>query len=298
MANTVTASAVENKKVKVKKNSQTKEVLRRLAKNKSAMFGLVVIVLLSLVAIFAPLIAPYSPTALDYYNIRQGPSLQHLFGTDSLGRDIFSRICYGAKWSLSLGLLATIFSSVIGIVIGLIAGYFGGMTDNIIMRLMDIIQAIPGILLAIIVSTVLGPGFFNTVLAMSVGSVPMTVRMLRAQVMSIRKEDYLEAATSINCSKWRIMLRHIFPNSYSPLLVSATMGIGNTIMSAAGLSYLGLGIQEPMPEWGAILSSATNYVRDCPYMAFFPGLVIAITVLAFNLFGDGLRDALDPKLKN
>ncbi len=292
-----TASAAPAKKKKEKRQTQGGEVMRRLFSDKAAMVGLIMFLILVFIAVFAPLITHYGPSDMDYSAIRQAPCRGHIFGTDSLGRDIYTRICYGAKWSLLLGLLSVIFSTVIGIVIGLVSGFFGRAVDMVIMRIMDIIQAIPGILLAIIISTVLGTGFFNTVLAMSIGSIPMTVRMLRAQVMSIREEDYVEAAESINCSKWRIMLRHIFPNSYSPLLVSATMGIGNTIMSAAGLSYLGLGIQEPMPEWGAILSSATAYIRDCPYMMIFPGVFIAVTVLALNLFGDGLRDALDPRLK-
>lgn len=289
------------RKVKItkeKKNTQFKAVMKRLRKNKLAMFGLIVIILFLLMAVFAPVIAPHNYAEMNMAKMHQGPSSEYWFGTDELGRDIFSRIIYGSRYSLSLGLISVIVGNVIGIAIGSIAGYFGGATDTVIMRLIDIIQSIPSMLLAVIISTVLGPGFVNTILAMSIGGIPMAVRLIRAQIMSIRKEEYLEAATSINCSKARIIVRYLLPNSYSPLLVSATMGIGNTIMSAAALSYIGLGIQPPFAEWGAMLSGARDFLRQYPHELIFPGLFIMITVLALNLFGDGLRDAMDPKLKN
>lgn len=295
---TSTATATVKTEIKVKKQGQMAAVFKRLKRNKMAMLGLVIIGLLALTAIFAPVLAPHGYADMNLKNMHAAPSLQHWFGTDELGRDIFSRILYGSRYSLSLGILAVLLSNFIGIIIGSAAGYFGGMTDNIILRIMDIVQSIPGMLLAIVISTVLGAGFTNTIIAMSIGGVPMTVRLLRASIMGIRKEEYLEAATAINCGRVRIMSRHIFPNSYSPLLVSATMGIGNTIMQAAALSYIGLGVQPPMAEWGAMLSAARGYIRDYPHEIIFPGLCIMITVLAFNMFGDGLRDAMDPKLKN
>ncbi len=296
MTKEMTAAVAEP--AKVRKESQAAAVFKRLRKNKMAMIGLGIIIILILAAVFAPLLAPYSYADMDLKIMHSGPSAAHWFGTDELGRDILSRILYGARYSLSLGILSVLLSNAIGIILGSVAGYFGGMADNIILRIMDIVQSIPGMLLAIVISTVLGAGFSNTIIAMSIGGIPMTIRLLRASIMGIRKQEYLEAATAINCGKVRIMAKHIFPNSYSPLLVSATMGIGNTIMQAAALSYIGLGVQPPAAEWGAMLSAARSYIRDCPHEIIFPGLCIALTVLAFNMFGDGLRDAMDPKLKN
>ena len=220
-----------------------------------------------------------------------------LCGTDEMGRDIFSRLLYGGRASLSLGFLATIISTIIGMFIGSVVGYFGGVVDTVVMRFVDILQAIPGILLAIAISACLGSGFVNTIIALSIGGIPMTVRLLRGSIMGVRKMEYLEAAQTINCSVPRLIIKHILPNSISPIIVSVTMGIGNTILMAASLSYIGLGVQPPTPEWGAMLSAARTYMRDYPHMVLFPGLAIAIVVLSLNMLGDGLRDALDPKLK-
>jgi peptide/nickel transport system permease protein len=283
---------------KTKKTSETAEIFRRFKRNLLAMIGSVVLLCLVLLALLAPLIAPYNYAAMDMTGMHASPSMEHWFGTDQLGRDILSRIIYGSRFSLSLGILAMLVSSAVGIVFGSLAGYFGGKVDNIVLRFFDIVQSIPGMLLAIVISTVLGAGFINTVLAMSIGGIPMVVRLLRASILRIRKEEYLEAAVSVNCSTLRIIFRYVFPNSYSPLLVSATMGIGNTIMGSAALSFIGLGVQPPLAEWGAMLSGARGYIRDYPHEIIFPGLFIMITVLAFNFIGDGLRDAMDPKLKN
>lgn len=280
------------------KESQFMAVLKRLKKNKMAMLGLVILIVLVLMAVFAPWITRFPYEEMHVLDKHQTPNATYWFGTDELGRDIFSRIVYGARYSLSLGILAILVSNAIGIVIGAIAGYVGGTTDNILMRLLDIFQAIPGMLLGVIISSVLGAGFTNTILAMAIGNIPMSVRLLRGQVLSIRKQEYLEAAEAINCTRSRIIIRHVLPNSYAPLLVSATMGIGNTIMAAASLSFIGLGIQPPTPEWGAMLTAAKGFFRDHPHEMLFPGLFIMLTVLALNMFGDGLRDALDPKLKN
>lgn len=280
------------------KESQFMAVLKRLKKNKMAMLGLVILIVLVLMAVFAPWITRFPYEEMHVLDKHQTPNATYWFGADELGRDIFSRIVYGARYSLSLGILAILVSNAIGIVIGAIAGYVGGTTDNILMRLLDIFQAIPGMLLGVIISSVLGAGFTNTILAMAIGNIPMSVRLLRGQVLSIRKQEYLEAAEAINCTRSRIIIRHVLPNSYAPLLVSATMGIGNTIMAAASLSFIGLGIQPPTPEWGAMLTAAKGFFRDHPHEMLFPGLFIMLTVLALNMFGDGLRDALDPKLKN
>jgi len=288
---------VEANPPRIKRQSEFIVVSRRLSKNSSAVIGFVVAAVLVLMAIFAPLVAPYPPAKQDLAHTRQAPSAQHIMGTDELGRDIFSRIVWGSRYSLSIGFLAVVIGTAIGMLFGAIAGYFGGVVDDIVMRLMDVLQSIPGILLVITVSVVLGPGFFNTLLALSIGGIPMGCRLTRASVLGVRHQEYLEAATSINASTPRIILRHVLPNSFAPVLVSATMSIGNIIMMAAMLSFIGLGVQAPTPEWGSMISGGRNLIRSCPWMVTFPGIFIMLTVLALNLFGDGLRDALDPKLK-
>lgn len=297
MANSAAATANTTTKVRKKKESQFSLVMKRLSKNRLAMAGLVIILILFLLAIISPWIMPYPYEEMNMAERFASPSLKHLCGTDEMGRDIFSRLLYGARASLSLGFLATIISTVIGMIIGSIVGYFGGAVDTVVMRLVDILQAIPGILLAIAISACLGSGFMNTIVALSIGGIPMTVRLLRGSIMGVRKMEYLEAAQTINCSVPRTIIKHILPNSISPIIVSVTMGIGNTILMAASLSYIGLGVQPPTPEWGAMLSAARTYMRDYPHMVLFPGIAIALVVLSLNMLGDGLRDALDPKLK-
>ena len=263
------ATATARPKVKAKKNSEFLRVMRQLAKNKAAVIGLIIFVIEVIVAILAPVIAPYDYTAMDMMNCFATPSLAHPFGCDDMGRDIFSRVLIGARYSISSGVLATGLALVIGMAIGAVAGFFGGWVDNIVMRLLDIIQAIPGM-----------------------------ARMLRAQMLKVRENEYIEAATSINCSRMRIVMSHLLPNCMSPMIVQATMGVAQTITLCAGLSFIGLGVQPPTPEWGAMLAAARQFIRQAPHLVIFPGVAIAITVLALNLMGDGLRDALDPKLKN
>lgn len=281
-----------------RKEGQFTQVMRRLSKNKSAMFGLFLIILLVLVAIFAEWIMPYDYAKMDIMNKYAGVSWKHIFGCDELGRDIFSRCLYGARASLSLGLLPCLISTLVGTVLGSLVGYFGGWVDTVVMRLLDILQAIPGMLLSIAISAALGPGFVNTIIALSIGGVPMTVRLLRGSILTVRKQEYIEAAEKINCSKFQVITSHILPNSIAPLIVSVTMGIGNTILQAASLSYIGLGVQPPTPEWGAMLSAGKAVVMKHPHLCLFPGLCIMLVVLSFNMLGDGLRDAMDPKLKN
>ena len=292
MLNTVTAT-----KRKHKKQSEFARVMKQLSKNKVAMLGLIILIVEILMATFAPLIAPYGYAEMDFMKTFAGPSAQHPFGCDDMGRDIFTRVLYGGRYSISIGIIAIAIATVIGIVIGAIAGYFGGQVDNVIMRILDVVQAIPGMLLMIVISAVLGPGFMNTIIALSVSSISGMARMLRAQVMKERGAEYIEAAQSINCSKPKIIFMHLLPNCISPLIVQATMGVAQTITLAAGLSFIGLGVQPPLPEWGAMLSAARAFIRQSPHLVIFPGLAIAVTVLALNLLGDGLRDALDPKLK-
>ena len=273
------------------------QTIRRLRTNSTAMFGLIVLALLILLSVFAPVIAPYHYTEMDMLQLNAAPSLKHLFGTDSLGRDILSRLIYGGRYSIFLGFSASVLSMAAAIVLGSLAGYFGGWVDNVVLRICDVVQAIPGILLSIVISAVLGPGFFNTILALAIGGIPSGIRLTRAQILSVRSEEYLEAAASLNCSSMRIMFRHILPNILSPLIVGFTMGIGNTIMLASSLSFIGLGVQPPAPEWGAMLSAGRDYIRNYPWQIIFPGIFVFVSVLSINLFGDGLRDALDPKMK-
>lgn len=284
-------------KKKRKKQSQFMMVMWRLSQNKTAMFGLIVFLLIVLSAIFAPLIAPYSPTEMNMKAAFAAPSREHLMGCDNMGRDMFSRLLYGGRYSLALGLSSAAIGAFGGIILGCLSGYFGGWVDNLVMRLADVLQSIPGNLLSIVISTVLGAGVGNTILALCIAGIAPASRMLRARILSERQAEYLEAAESINCSKVRIMFKHLLPNTISPLIVNITMGIGAKITAAAGLSYIGLGVQPPTPEWGALLSSGKTFIRVYPHLLFWPGVFIAITILAINLFGDGLRDAMDPKLK-
>jgi ABC-type dipeptide/oligopeptide/nickel transport system permease subunit len=282
----------------IEKTSLLLETLQRMVKGPGAKVGTVLFVLIVLACVCAPLIAPYGTNDMDLEHMYAPPSASHLLGTDGLGRDLLSRLLYGGRYSLSLGLSASLFGALAGSVVGSIAGYLGGRTETLIMRLMDIWSSIPGMLLCILISAALGAGFSNTVLALSVGAVPEGVRLIRAQILKERTKEYLEAAEAINCSKVSIMFKHLLPNVISPILVMMTMGIGMTITMAAALSYIGLGVQPPTPEWGSILADGRLHILTHPYLIMFPGLVIAITVLAINLMGDGLRDALDPKLRS
>jgi ABC-type dipeptide/oligopeptide/nickel transport system permease subunit len=282
--------------LKVEKTSLFLETLQRMLKSAGAKVGTILFLLVILLSIFAPLIAPYKPNDMDLKNMFSPPSSLHWMGTDGLGRDQFSRLLFGGRYSLALGISASVFGAFVGVIIGSIAGYFGGKTETLIMRLMDIWSSIPGMLLCILISATLGAGFSNTVLALSIGGVPESARFIRAQILKERSKEYLEAAEAINCSKFSIMFRHLLPNVIQPVLVLVTMGIGMIITMAAALSYIGLGVQPPTPEWGALLSAGRSHILNYPYLIMFPGLVIAVTVFAINLMGDGLRDALDPKL--
>jgi peptide/nickel transport system permease protein len=283
---------------KRKKSGPWREVWRRLKQNKSAIFGLIVIVTLILVAIFADQIAPYG---YDDQNLRerfQTPNSAHWFGTDNFGRDIFSRIIYGAQISLKVGLLAVGIALIIGGTLGAIAGFYGGKLDNAIMRFIDVLLAIPAILLAISIVAALGPELRNVMIAVGVGSIPSYARIVRASVLSLRDQEFIEAARAVGASDTRLIVKHIIPNSLAPLIVQSTIGVAGAILAAAGLGFIGLGIQPPLAEWGAMLNSGRQYIRDYPHMTAFPGLAIMVTIFALNLLGDGLRDALDPRLKN
>jgi peptide/nickel transport system permease protein len=258
---------------------------------------MIILFILILCAIFADFIAPYPYDFQDYESAMLFPSLKHPMGTDNFGRDIFSRVIYGARISLYIGLASLSGGAVIGCVLGSLAGYFGGLTDAIIMRIIDILMSIPRTVLAISIATTLGTGLTNAVIAVALSSVPGFVRVVRASTMAVKEQEYVTAARAIGCGNLRIIFRHIFPNVLAPVIVQATLGIGTAIILAASLSFLGLGIQPPNPEWGAMLAVARSFIRDQWYMVAFPGLAIMLTVLSLNLFGDGLRDALDPRLK-
>ncbi|MCD7807111.1 MAG: ABC transporter permease [Lachnospiraceae bacterium] len=243
------------------------------------------------------MLAPYDYTMTDASATFLAPCKEHIFGTDNLGRDIFSRILVGTRYSLAIGVGSTLFCTFFGIIIGSISGYYGGRVDQVIMRLCDVVQSVPGMILNFALSCVLGNGVFNTILALGISGIAGTARLMRASILKVRKMEYVDAAVALNGRSGQIIAKHIIPNSLSPIIVQATMGVGMRIISASGLSYLGLGVQPPTPEWGAMLSAGRNYIKRYPYMTVIPGICIIITVLALNLFGDGLRDALDPKLK-
>ena len=285
------------KNEKKKNKSQLAAVWRSLRRNRMAMLGLLILVLLALTAIFADFLAPYAYDAQDLLNARQAPSAAHIFGTDEFGRDIFSRIIYGSRLSLVVGFISVGIALLLGSILGAIAGFYGGILDDIIMRIMDILLAIPQVLLAIAIIASLGNGLFNLMVAVGIAAIPSYARIVRASVMTIRGEEYIEAAHASGTSDAKIIIKHILPNCLAPVIVQVTLGIANAILSCAALSFIGLGITPPSPEWGAMLSGARNYVLTYPYMSIFPGIAIIITVLALNLLGDGLRDALDPKMK-
>lgn len=269
----------------------------RVFETPTAKIGGILLGIIVVMCVFAPLFCKYTANDIDMTSALQGPSLQHFCGTDNLGRDQWARLLYGGRYSLALGIIGSLFAAIGGTGLGVIAGYFGGQAENLIMRFCDIWTAIPGTLLCIVVSTALGPGFFNTIVALSIGAIPNGARMTRGQILAERTKEYLEAAEAMNCSKASIMFRHLLPNVISPTIVGTTMGIGATITQAATLSYIGLGVQPPTPEWGAMLSAGKNYVTSFPHLLLFPGIAIGLATLAINLMGDGLRDALDPKLR-
>lgn len=277
------------------KQSRTKDLLRIFYKNKMAVMGFIIILAMVIIAVFAPLIATQAPETQDLAMRFQSPSAEHFFGTDNFGRDIFSNVVYGARISLFIGLVATIISVIIGTIIGAAAGFFGGAVDNVLMRLVDIILSIPSLILAIAISAVLGTGIRNLILAVSLSSITNYARIVRASVLSVKEQEYVEAAKIGGASNFRLIFRHILPNCTGPIIVQATLGVGTAILQAASLSFIGLGVQPPTPEWGGMLSQGRSYIRDYPHMTIFPGLAIALTIFSLNLFGDGLSDTLDVK---
>lgn len=288
---------IDQQQREIKPRRMWVDSLLRIIKSKTSFVGLCIILILIITAILAPIIAPYSPTDQSIIDRYQSPSGTHWLGTDELGRDIFSRIIYGTRISIQIGLITVGISMVIGVLLGGIAGYFGKWADQIIMRLIDILMAFPSILLAIALVAVLGPSLQNAMIAVGIVGIPQFARIVRSAVLSVKETEYIEAARAIGAKHKRIFLQHVLPNSLAPIIVQATLGIGTAILDAAGLSFLGLGAQPPTPEWGAMLSDGRSALQTAPWVVAFPGIAIFLVVLGFNLFGDGLRDALDPRLK-
>ena len=278
------------------------EAWRRLVRNPGAIVGFVLVALFVLTAIFAPLIAPYDPREQDLSLLSEGccpgPTADHWFGVDQLGRDVFSRVVYGARFSLLIGVVAVTVGVSIGLVLWATAGFFGGWTDTVIMRLMDIMLSVPGLLMAIGIAAMLGPGLFSVMIAIGVVNIPIFARLLRGSVLGQKGNDFVLAARAIGVPRRTILVSHILPNAISPVIVAATLALATAIIDAAGLGFLGLGPQDPStPEWGTMLTDTVRYLQTAPHLAIIPGLAIVISVLGFNLIGDGLREALDPKLR-
>ena len=285
--------------VTIKKKSRVGEIWRRFCQNKVAMFGMVIFIIILLIMISADLIVDYDSVIVTNAKLRSlAPSAEHWFGTDNFGRDIFGRIVHASRNSLMVGFAGVIFGVLVGSVLGSVAGFYGGMIDAVIMRVLDTIVCIPYMLLVLSIVVALGPNLINVVIAMIISMIPFYTRIIRSAILSVVDMDYIEAARSCGTPDRFIILRHILPNAIGPIIVQATMSIGSMIIWGASVSFLGMGIQPPTPEWGAMLSEAKDFIIDYPHMALFPGLAIALTAFSLNLMGDGLRDALDPKLKD
>ncbi len=279
------------------RNDQTFQTLRRLGKNKGATMGGVLLIMVCLLVIFAPLLTPYDPIKQNFRDLLGGPNPTHWLGTDNYGRDVWSRILYGGRISLTVGSISVVIGMVIGVALGLVSGYYGGVTDGIIMRLMDAMLAFPGILMAMTVIAILGGSLNNVMIAVGISSIPGFARLARGSVLSAKENEYVSAARVAGCRGGRIMLVHILPNIFAPLLTYSTLRVSTSIIAASSLSFLGLGAQRPTPEWGVMLSDGREYIRQYWWLSTFPGLAIMISALSINMLGDGLRDALDPRLR-
>ena len=290
-------TALSSPVIEAREATPAQRAWRRLLRRRGAMLGLFIVLFFVLTAVFAPLISPYDPIATSWSAVRKAPSWEYLFGTDEIGRDVLSRVIWGARASLMAGLVSVSISMALGIPIGLLAAYLGGWTDSFISRFTDSMLAVPFLILAIALSAFLGPSLGNAMIAIGVSAMPVFIRLTRAQVMAVKVEDYIEAARAVGNPHWRIALRHILPNVLPPLIVQASLSIAAAIIAEASLSFLGLGQQPPAPSWGSMLNTAKNYMDNAPWMAVWPGLSIFLLVLSFNLLGDGLRDALDPRQK-
>lgn len=288
------------KQSEYKKRSQLSIIWNRLRKNKLAMLGLAILVVMVALAVCADWIADYDTnvTGMNMAERLQTPSAKHWFGTDSYGRDVFARIIHGSRLSLSLSIFAMLAAVAIGSIIGAIAGYYGGRVDDVLMRLMDILLAIPPMLMSISIVAALGHSMVNLMIALSLAYIPVFARVIRSSILTVKGQEFIEAAKACGTSNARIILRHIIPNAIGPIIVQATLAMGSTILIISSLSFMGMGIQPPQPEWGTMLYEGRDLIRTSPYLVIFPGIAIALAVLSLNLLGDGLRDALDPRMKN
>lgn len=288
------------KQAEYKKRSQLSIIWNRLRKNKLAMLGLAILVVMVVLAVCADWIADYDTnvTGMNMAERLQTPSAKHWFGTDSYGRDVFARIIHGSRLSLSLSIFAMLAAVAIGSIIGAIAGYYGGRVDDVLMRLMDILLAIPPMLMSISIVAALGHSMVNLMIALSLAYIPVFARVIRSSILTVKGQEFIEAAKACGTSNARIILRHIIPNAIGPIIVQATLAMGSTILIISSLSFMGMGIQPPQPEWGTMLYEGRDLIRTSPYLVIFPGIAIALAVLSLNLLGDGLRDALDPRMKN
>ncbi|UHR02457.1 ABC transporter permease [Peptoniphilus sp. GNH] len=270
--------------------------IKNFSKNKLALLGFFILLVIFFMAIFAPYLTPYNYADQNLQETFLSPSARHIMGTDKFGRDIFTRILFGARISLKIGFISMALAAVSGILIGLISGFYGGFLDNALMRLMDIMLSIPGLVMAIAISASLGGGMKNLIIAVAVAAIPGYAKIVRGQALVFKENEFVEAARILGASDFNIMFKQILPNCLAPVIVQMTIGVGYAVLSAASLSFIGMGIEPPMPEWGQMLSEGRDFIRDYPYITMFPGISIAITILALNILGDGLRDALDPKL--
>ena len=280
------------------KTGQFREVWRRLKRNRAAIVGGVIVLLFVAIALLAPLIAPFDPNEGDLSQRLKPPGHEHLLGTDALGRDLLSRVIYGARISLQIQVVSVLIALVIGTLLGMIGGYYGGKFDHLIMRLMDILLAFPGIFLAISIIAVLGPGLVNLMLAAGIYSIPQFARIVRGSILTLKEKEFIEAARAVGEKDINILFRYLLPNSMAPIIIQTTLRMATVLLTASGLSFLGLGVQPPTAEWGAMLSNARAYLITAPHVATVPGLAIMLVVMGFNLFGDGLRDSLDPRLRD
>jgi peptide/nickel transport system permease protein len=274
------------------------KVFKRFLKRKSSVIGGIIIIIFVLVAIIGPSLMTRDPLDINLRNVYQSPSSEHWFGTDNLGRDTFTRIVYGARITLIISVVSVMAGTIVGMILGVISGYFGGIVDTMLMRATDILLAFPGLLLAIAIVAILGGGIINTMIAIAFYSIPYIARIVRGVVLSIKDLEYIQASVVVGCSDFSIIVNHIIPNAMSQIIVNTTLNLGTAILTSSALSFLGLGVQPPHPEWGAMLSQAREVMRSSPVAALVPGFAITLVVLSFSLLGDGLRDALDPKLKN
>ncbi len=277
--------------------SQFRLMVRRFARNRMAVVALIFLVILVFCAIFCDRLTPYAYDAQNLLEMKQLPSWAHPFGTDNFGRDILTRVLRGARVSLIVSVMAVAMSTAVAVILGALSGYYGGAVDNVIMRFMDILGSIPGMLLSMTVSAALGTGLVKTAIALAVASIAQLARQLRSSIMLMKNSEYIEAARAFGGSDWEIIFKHVIPNCLAPLIVQISLSLGSTIMAISGLSFLGLGVQPPTPEWGNMVAAGQDFIRTFPHIIIFPGLAVALSMLAFNLLGDGLRDAMDPKMK-